>query len=251
MIELTPLARPYAKALFASANDTNNLESIAGELKIMAAASKTEGVINTIENPSLSRQEVVDILVKLFEESVSKTSTKLVEILAENKRLNLLESIYFIYQDLLEKHNNQNSIEVFVANEVVLLVPLVVLFVNPVELVNAVFLLVLVFLEVLFVNPVALVNAVFLDVFVAKDVELVNEVVVLSNSVPPASGSKLYAVAVALEVFVFLEVLFVNAVPLLVLVFLAVFVAKDVELVNAVPLLVLVFLAVFVANVVL
>mgnify|MGYP001478218916 FL=1 len=117
MIELTPLARPYAKALFASANDTNNLESIAGELKIMAAASKTEGVINTIENPSLSRQEVVDILVKLFEESVSKTSIKLVEILAENKRLNLLESIYFIYQDLLEKHNNQNSIEVFVAND--------------------------------------------------------------------------------------------------------------------------------------
>ena len=117
MIELTPLARPYAKALFTSANDTNNLESIAGELKIMAAASKTEGVINTIENPSLSRQEVVDILVKLFEESVSKTSTKLVEILAENKRLNLLESIYFIYQDLLEKHNNQNSIEVFVAND--------------------------------------------------------------------------------------------------------------------------------------
>ena len=117
MIELTPLARPYAKALFTSANDTNNLESIAGELKIMAAASKTEGVINTIENPSLSRQEVVDILVKLFEESVSKTSIKLVEILAENKRLNLLESIYFIYQDLLEKHNNQNSIEVFVAND--------------------------------------------------------------------------------------------------------------------------------------
>ena len=117
MIELTPLARPYAKALFASANDINNLESIAGELKIMAAASKTEGVINTIENPSLSRQEVVDILVKLFQESVSKTSIKLVEILAENKRLNLLESIYFIYQDLLEKHNNQNSIEVFVAND--------------------------------------------------------------------------------------------------------------------------------------
>ena len=117
MIELTPLARPYAKALFTSANDTNNLESIAGELKIMAAASKTEGVINTIENPSLSRQEVVDILVKLFQESVSKTSIKLVEILAENKRLNLLESIYFIYQDLLEKHNNQNSIEVFVAND--------------------------------------------------------------------------------------------------------------------------------------
>ena len=115
MIELTPLARPYAKALFASAKDSNSLEEMAEELKIMAAASGNEGVINTIENPVLSRQEVVDILVKLFEESVSDISKKLLEILAENKRLNLLETIYLIYKDLLESHKGQNSIEVFVA----------------------------------------------------------------------------------------------------------------------------------------
>ena len=117
MIELTPLARPYAKALFASANESNRLEEMANELKTMAAVSKSEGVINTIENPVLSRQEVVDILVNLFEENISKTSQKLLEILAENKRLNLLESIYTIYQGLLEKHNNQKSIEVFVADD--------------------------------------------------------------------------------------------------------------------------------------
>jgi F-type H+-transporting ATPase subunit delta len=76
MIELTPLARPYAKALFASANESNNLEEMANELKIIAAASKSEGVINTIENPTLSRKEVVDILINLFEESISKTSQK-------------------------------------------------------------------------------------------------------------------------------------------------------------------------------
>ena len=115
MIELTPLARPYAKALFTSANESNSLEEIANELKIMATASQTEGVINTIENPVLSRQEVVDVLIGLFEDSVSNTSKKLLEILAENKRLNLLETIYFIYKDLLESHKGQNSIEVFVA----------------------------------------------------------------------------------------------------------------------------------------
>ena len=57
----------------------------------------------------------MDILVKLYEESVSDTSKKLLEILAENKRLNLLETIYLIYKDLLESHKGQNSIEVFVA----------------------------------------------------------------------------------------------------------------------------------------
>ena len=117
MIELTPLARPYAKALFESAIESNSTDEMAVELKTMAAAATTEGIINTIENPTLSRKEIVEILVNLFEESVSDTAKKLIEILAENKRLNLLEPIYSIYQDLLEKHKEQKSIEVFVAVE--------------------------------------------------------------------------------------------------------------------------------------
>ena len=115
MIELTPLARPYAKALFSSALESKNIDEMADELKTMAMASKTEGVINTIENPILSRQDIVDVLVSLFDESVSDKSKKLIEILAENKRLNLLETIYIIYQELLEEHREQKSVEVFVA----------------------------------------------------------------------------------------------------------------------------------------
>ena len=77
MIELTPLARPYAKALFASAVESNNLDEMADELRTMATASQTGGVKNTIENPALSRKEVVDILTNLFEESSSDTSKKI------------------------------------------------------------------------------------------------------------------------------------------------------------------------------
>ena len=55
MIELTPLARPYAKALFSAAVESNTIDEMAVDLKIMAMASKTEEVINTIENPVLSR----------------------------------------------------------------------------------------------------------------------------------------------------------------------------------------------------
>ena len=115
MIELTPLARPYAKALFSSALESKKIEEMASELKTMALASKTDGVINTIENPALSRQDVVNVLFNLFEESISETSKKLIEILAENKRLNLIETIFVIYQELLEEHKEQKSVEVFVA----------------------------------------------------------------------------------------------------------------------------------------
>ena len=117
MIELTPLARPYAKALFSAAVESNTIDEMALELKTMAMSSMTEEVINTIENPVLSRQEVVNILLKLFEESVSNTAKKLIEVLAENKRLNLLETIYETYQELLEAHKEQKSVEVFVAVE--------------------------------------------------------------------------------------------------------------------------------------
>ena len=41
MIELTPLARPYAKAMFTSAVESNNIEDIESELKDMAIPSKT------------------------------------------------------------------------------------------------------------------------------------------------------------------------------------------------------------------
>jgi F-type H+-transporting ATPase subunit delta len=111
VIELTPLARPYAKALFAAANESNNLDTMADELKTMAIASQEEGVIKTIENPVLSRKEIVDILMNLFDESVSETSKKLLSILVENKRLNLLQPIYDIYKDLLEKHKKQNQLK--------------------------------------------------------------------------------------------------------------------------------------------
>ena len=37
--------------------------------------------------------------------------------MAENKRLNLISSISEIYQQLLEKHNKQKSIKVFVAKD--------------------------------------------------------------------------------------------------------------------------------------
>ena len=107
MIELTPLARPYAKALFASALESKNVEEILNELRTIAVASATNEVINVIESPVLSRQEVVKILFDLLDEEISEKSKKMIEILAENKRLNLLGTIYTIYQELLEEHKEQ------------------------------------------------------------------------------------------------------------------------------------------------
>ena len=117
MIELTPLARPYAKAVFASALDANIIDETKDELKIMALASLTPEVQSMIEDPTMSKDETLKSLNVLFDGSISKISQSLLNVLAENNRLNLLEAIFEIYQEIIAKHKEQKSVEVFVATE--------------------------------------------------------------------------------------------------------------------------------------
>ena len=117
MIELTPLARPYAKAVFASALDTESIDEIKEELKTMALVSSTIEVKSLIEDPTMSNNEILNSLKTLLEGSISKTSQSLLNVLAENNRFNLLEAIFEIYKEIVAKHKEQKSVEVFVATE--------------------------------------------------------------------------------------------------------------------------------------
>ena len=117
MIELTPLARPYAKAVFASALDTESIDEIKEELKTMALVSSTTEVKSLIEDPTLSNNEILNSLKALLDGSISKTSQSLLNVLAENNRFNLLEAIFEIYKEIVAKHKEQKSVEVFVATE--------------------------------------------------------------------------------------------------------------------------------------
>ena len=117
MIELTPLARPYAKAVFASALDTDSIDEIKEELKTMALVSSTIEVKSLIEDPTLSNNEILNSLKALLDGSISKTSQSLLNVLAENNRFNLLEAIFEIYKEIVAKHKEQKSVEVFVATE--------------------------------------------------------------------------------------------------------------------------------------
>ena len=117
MIELTPLARPYAKAVFASALDTESIDEIKEELKTMALVSSTTEVKSLIEDPTLSNNEILNSLKALLDGSISKTSQSLLNVLAENNRFNLFEAIFEIYKEIVAKHKEQKSVEVFVATE--------------------------------------------------------------------------------------------------------------------------------------
>ena len=116
MIELSPLARPYAKAVFTAALDIGQHNGVASELSILSLISQTKEVTALIEDPGLSKQKIAQTIIGLCKDDLSKISINTIELLAENKRLNLINAICISYQDLLEEHNKTSSIVVNVAS---------------------------------------------------------------------------------------------------------------------------------------
>ena len=117
MIELSPLARPYAKAIFGAALDAGSHKLIAKDLVLLSAVSQTTEVSSLIEDPALSKEQIAQTIIGLADDEIGGLSIKMLELLAENKRLNLIAAINTSYQELLEQHNNTSSIVVNVANQ--------------------------------------------------------------------------------------------------------------------------------------
>ena len=116
MIELSPLARPYAKAVFTAALDIGQHHEVAAQLSILSSISQTTEVSSLIEDPELSKNKIAQIIIGLCKDDLSEITINTIELLAENKRLNLINTIFISYQELLEEHNKTSSIVVNVAS---------------------------------------------------------------------------------------------------------------------------------------
>ena len=79
--------------------------------------SQTNEVSSLIEDPQLSKEKIAQTIINLADGEVNELSNKMLRLLAENKRLNLVEAINISYQELLEEHNKTRSIIVNVADQ--------------------------------------------------------------------------------------------------------------------------------------
>jgi len=84
---------------------------------LLSAVSQTTEVSSLIEDPALSKEQIAQTIIGLADDEIGGLSIKMLELLAENKRLNLIAAINTSYQELLEQHNNTSSIVVNVANQ--------------------------------------------------------------------------------------------------------------------------------------
>lgn len=113
LTDLTPQARPYAKALFQAALETQQEDAVANEVALLSQASQTDQIISMIEDP-MERQKVGATLKDLFKAELGKLAANLLNVLTENNRVAMLPELYSAYLALYEEHKKQKNISVSV-----------------------------------------------------------------------------------------------------------------------------------------
>ena len=126
MAELTTIARPYAKAVFAHANATKAQSSWSAFLKKAASVTTDSAMVEVLKNPAVTAETKSEILGDLTQDVTVDGVDALLEALSHYGRLLALPAISTEFETLLAQ--GQQALEVTItsafpleANEIQLL----------------------------------------------------------------------------------------------------------------------------------
>ncbi len=122
MAELATLARPYAKAVFALAlddqqKDPESLARWSETLGFLALLTSETSARQLLDSPTLSNDEKADAIIRLGRDILSAPGAQLVQVLAANKRLGLLQDIHRQYEIMRATQERSLDVEVISAFE--------------------------------------------------------------------------------------------------------------------------------------
>ncbi len=114
-MELITVARPYAKAAFGYAAEANDLAGWAEMLRLIAVVSADAKVRQALTSPALTVEQQADTLVALCGEQLSESVQRFIEVLAYNKRLDLLPQIVELFEQLKAEQERSVDVELVAA----------------------------------------------------------------------------------------------------------------------------------------
>ena len=112
MAELSTLARPYAKAAFAYAQQASDLSGWGAALATAAAVSESDKVGEMLENPQLTSEQRADKFLSICADDLSESGKNFIRLLAENHRLPLLPEISSLFEELKAQAEATLEVEV-------------------------------------------------------------------------------------------------------------------------------------------
>lgn len=109
MLKYKTIAHPYAKALFELAQTYNCLTEWLEDLTKLEKFSQHNNFINLINDPLLSKEDIVVLILKSCNLINSKL-IKFINLLADNKRLFILIAVKEIYLNYYNQYNHETQV---------------------------------------------------------------------------------------------------------------------------------------------
>ncbi|MEE9327131.1 MAG: F0F1 ATP synthase subunit delta [Cocleimonas sp.] len=109
MSELTTAARPYARAVFETAEKSGSLTKWSESLGFMGAIASNDNVVDLLAKPEMAKQAGAEAFIKICDGKLDDQAQNLVKTLAENDRLSLLPEMSVLFEVL--KDEAEGSVE--------------------------------------------------------------------------------------------------------------------------------------------
>lgn len=110
MAELTTVARPYAKAAFQYADESNSLTDWSDMLSFAANVVADDAFAGYLSDPKTTAADQAEAFIKVGSDKLNEAGKNFIQLLANNKRLPALPEISKLYEQL--KTQKEMSVDV-------------------------------------------------------------------------------------------------------------------------------------------
>ncbi|KAI9257677.1 OSCP/delta subunit of ATPase [Sporodiniella umbellata] len=100
----------YATAIYTAAARQNSLDAVEKDLKAFSQAIKSDAAFKSfLENPTIGRSNKLNSLAEISKKAgkTNALTTNLLDVLAENGRLNQLDKVIETFGELMSAHRNE------------------------------------------------------------------------------------------------------------------------------------------------
>ena len=103
MADNASIARPYAKAVFELAQETDSFDGWSAALGQLAAISQDDSFVALVNDPRVEGAQTAELLADVAKDTLPEGGINFINLLVQNDRLLALEDIMQQYGDLVAK----------------------------------------------------------------------------------------------------------------------------------------------------
>jgi F-type H+-transporting ATPase subunit delta len=110
--DATTVARPYAEAVFARAQETGRLAEWSDVLQLLAMALRDPALVDFVTNPKVTSAQKTELVLDIGAGRLDAEAKNLVRVLVENDRLVVLPEIAALYETRRREAEGQTKVVV-------------------------------------------------------------------------------------------------------------------------------------------